>query len=400
MAAFLCESNQLPVRDTYDVIVAGGGVAGVAAALAARRSGARTLLLEKSTMSGGLATLGLVAIYLPLCDGAGRQVSFGLAEELLKLSVKYGLDTIPEAWKNGRSGSTERYQTNFSPAAFVIAIDELLEKEGVEVNYDTVVCRPVMEAGRCTHLVVENKSGRFAYGCGAVVDASGDADVFSRAGVPCEKGENGLTYWTYTVDQALLRRSLDVERVMLDNWLDMGGADEYGDCAPDAYPKYDGTDDRQVTRFLVDGRRQLRREIYEDGARKDRVIVTLPGMAQMRTTRRIVGARVIDSADYNKRFADSVGCVGDWRQAGMVWEIPYGSLYSETCGNLFAAGRCIGAANDAWQATRVIPGAAVSGQAAGTAAALCCREKVSAGALPVAMLQDALRRQGVALHAQ
>lgn len=398
--AFLSEANQLPVRDSYDVIVVGGGVAGVAAALAARRNGAKTLLLEKSTMSGGLATLGLVAIYLPLCDGNGRQVSFGLAEELLRLSGKYGLDTVPEVWKNGKPGGTARYQTNFSPAAFAIAIDELLEKEGVEVNYDTVVCRPVLEADRCAYLVVENKSGRFAYGCKAVVDASGDADVFSRAGVPCEKGENGLTYWSYTVDRALLQKSAGADRVMLDDWLDMGGADEYGDCAPGAYPKYDGTDDRQVTRFLLDGRRQLRREIYEDGARKDRVIVTLPGMAQMRTTRRIVGAKVIDSADCNKRFADSVGCVGDWRQAGVVWEIPYGTLYSESRGNLFAAGRCIGAANDAWQATRVIPGAAVSGQAAGTAAALCCREGVSARALPVAMLQKKLQDQGVLLHAE
>lgn len=398
MAEFVHESNQLSVRETYDVIVVGGGVAGVAAALAARRNGAKTLLLEKSTISGGLATLGLVAIYLPLCDGNGHQVSFGLAEELLKLSVKYGLNTIPAAWKNGAGDNKNRYATNFSPAAFAIAIDELLENEGVHINYDTVVCRPVMDAGRCTHLVVENKSGRFAYGCSAVVDASGDADIFARAGAKCEKGENGLTYWSYTVDKELLAQGMDAERVMLDDWLDMGGADEYGDCAPEAYCKYDGTDDCQVTRFLLDGRRQLRKEIYEDGARTDRVIVTLPGMAQMRTTRRIIGVETIDSQDYNRQFADSVGCVGDWRQSGMVWQIPYGTLYCSEFDNLYAAGRCISAANDAWQATRVIPGAAVSGQAAGTAAALCCRSGCTAKDLPVTLLQETLRKQGVMLY--
>ena len=398
MADFVRESNELSVRDTYDVIVVGGGVAGVAAALAARRNGAKTLMLEKSTISGGLATLGLVAIYLPLCDGKGKQVSFGIAEELLKLSTKYGLSTIPKGWQEGTGDVKNRYATNFSPAAFAIAIDELLENEGVDVNYDTVVCKPVMEAGRCTHLVVENKSGRFAYGCGAVVDASGDGDIFARAGAKYEKGENGLTYWSYTVDKELLARGMDAERVMLDDWLDMGGADEYGDCAPQAYSKYDGTDDRQITRFLLDGRRQMRKEIYADGARTDRVIVTLPGMAQMRTTRRIIGAVTIDSQDYNRQFPDSVGCVGDWRQSGMVWQIPYRTLYCSEFENLYAAGRCISATNDAWQATRVIPGAAVSGQAAGTAAALLCREKQTAASLPIALLQQTLEKQGVLLH--
>ena len=80
--------RQLPVSGRYDVIVVGGGIAGIAAALAAARTGAKTLLLEKMYLLGGLATSGLVTVYLPLCDGKGTQVSCGLAEELLRLSVK------------------------------------------------------------------------------------------------------------------------------------------------------------------------------------------------------------------------------------------------------------------------------------------------------------------------
>ena len=81
------ESLETPVVDAYDVCVVGGGVAGAAAALAAARRGVRTCLIEKEYALGGLATLGLVVIYLPLCDGRGRQVIGGISEEFLKLSL-------------------------------------------------------------------------------------------------------------------------------------------------------------------------------------------------------------------------------------------------------------------------------------------------------------------------
>jgi len=84
------EALTTEIKYETDVVVAGGGVAGVAAALAAARSGVKVMLLERSFMLGGLATAGLVTIYLPLCDGEGRQVSFGLSEELLKLSIEHG----------------------------------------------------------------------------------------------------------------------------------------------------------------------------------------------------------------------------------------------------------------------------------------------------------------------
>ena len=78
--------RKIPVKAEYDTVVAGGGIAGIAAAAAAARGGARVLLIEKQYMPGGLATAGLVTIFLPLCDGMGRQVTFGIAEELLRLS--------------------------------------------------------------------------------------------------------------------------------------------------------------------------------------------------------------------------------------------------------------------------------------------------------------------------
>ena len=79
----------------YDVAVVGCGVAGVAAAAAAARMGAKTVIIEKTCTPGGLATAGLINIFLPLCDGNGTQVTFGLADELIRLSLKYGPGKIP-----------------------------------------------------------------------------------------------------------------------------------------------------------------------------------------------------------------------------------------------------------------------------------------------------------------
>lgn len=389
------EERTISIRDSYDVIVAGGGIAGVAAALAAKRAGARTIIIEKSTMMGGLATLGLVAIYLPLCDGNGHQVTYGIAEELLKLSGKYGYSNIPEGWTEHKKNCSGRYMTDFSPAAFVIAIDELLESESIDISYDTLVCDTVREGKAITHVIVENKSGRYAYGCKAVVDATGDADLFYRAGAPCMKGDNGLSYWTYSIDPEKLKTA---DKIALENpnyWLNMGGAHELGYNSPTIKRRYDGTDDIDVTDFIIDGRRCIRDEIYENGKRKDRIITSLPGMAQFRTTRHIVGEYVLDDIDENRKFEDSIGTIGDWRFAGPIWQIPYRALYTEKISNMFAAGRIISAQGMAWQNTRVIPAAALTGQASGIAATMCARLKVEAWDLDYKEYAVQLSKQGI-----
>ena len=86
------ETREVTYKGEYDIIIAGGGIAGVAAALAARRLGSKVLLIEKSVMLGGLATLGLISWYEPLCDGDGRHIIKGISEELLLLSIQYGPD--------------------------------------------------------------------------------------------------------------------------------------------------------------------------------------------------------------------------------------------------------------------------------------------------------------------
>lgn len=113
-------TQEIPLRGSYDVVVCGGGVAGVGAALSARRAGKRVLLLEKSLFLGGLATLGLINFFVPMCNGRGRQIVTGLAEELLRLSIRYGYDTLPAEWASGEPGpgAKTRYVTRFSANIF------------------------------------------------------------------------------------------------------------------------------------------------------------------------------------------------------------------------------------------------------------------------------------------
>ena len=104
--------KKVPMKKQYDVIVCGGGVAGVAAAVTAAKEGFSTLLLEKSNILGGLGTLGLINLFVPMCNGRGKQIIFGLAEKWLRLSAQLGWDTIPDEWKNGepKEPTTVRYK--------------------------------------------------------------------------------------------------------------------------------------------------------------------------------------------------------------------------------------------------------------------------------------------------
>ena len=124
--------EQIPVRPTcYDVVVSGGGVAGVAAALTAARSGKQTLLIEKSNILGGLGTLGQVNLFVPMCNGRGTQIFFGLCEELAQLSRKYGWAQVPREWANGQPAepTTVRYCVRYSPVKLKTADAAQVKKD-------------------------------------------------------------------------------------------------------------------------------------------------------------------------------------------------------------------------------------------------------------------------------
>ncbi len=388
-------------ENTWDLLVCGAGVAGVAAALEAGRSGLRVALVEKTILPGGLATSGLVYFYLPLCDGHGTQVQFGLAEELLHLSLKYGPGVVPD-WQRG-GGAV--HGAAFSPAAFVLALDEALEEAQVEPWYDTLVCRPVVEAGRVVGVEVETKRGRERLLAPCVVDATGDADVAHGAGARCVAGTNIMSYWALQASLAAARRAAEEGdgTALLCGYLQGGDADHPPEeAAPDR--PWTGTDAQDVTAFVLEGRRMLRRHYagqHAQGgetARRNLYPLALPTMAQYRTTRRIVGRVTMQGGQEWQEREDSVALVTDWRQPGKVWEVPYGALLPEAVSGLLVVGRCLAAAGEAWQVMRVIPAAAASGQAAGMGAALSHRRGCSPDLLPARAIQEEMERRRWPYH--
>jgi 2-polyprenyl-6-methoxyphenol hydroxylase-like FAD-dependent oxidoreductase len=389
----------------YDVLIAGAGVAGIAAALEAARSGLRTALVEKTILLGGLATAGLVNIYLPLCDGRGRQVTFGITEELLHLSLKYGPGDIPAEWRSeDNAPRRKRLQATFSPASFVLALDEVLEAAGVDLWLDTLICTPRMEGPRITGLEVETKAGRGLLSARCIVDATGDADVAYRAGAPCAESGNWLSMWALQVSLERAQKAVeDRSAAALLEMVHLGG-DAWGNGHPGEMAKLGGTDARSVTQFVIESRRLLRAYYQKHHSkpgttgREARYPVTLPTMAQYRTTRRILGIEGLQDDQHGQRFESSIGLAADWRKPGYVWEIPYGALLPQGTSGLLVAGRCIAAEGDAWEVTRVIPAAALTGQAAGAAAALAVKQNCPPERLAIGDLQSELRQKLGPIH--
>jgi 2-polyprenyl-6-methoxyphenol hydroxylase-like FAD-dependent oxidoreductase len=386
----------------YDVLIAGAGIAGVAAALECARAGLRTALVEKTILLGGLATTGLINVYLPLCDGNGHQVTFGIAEELFHLSIKYGPGDIPN-WRDATRAPHPRFRTPFSPASFILALDEALAAAGVTLWLDTLICAPVLRGNRVIGVEIETKSGRGELRARCVVDATGDADIAFRAGALCAEADNWLTLWAIQVSLARAANALaQPDQVSLLDVIRFGG-DHAGEGAWDA-PKFRGTDAEEITRFVL-ASRAVMREHYraqharggETGRRK-LFPVTLPAQAQFRTTRHIIGQTTLTDGQHGIAFADSIGLIADWRKPGFVWEIPYGTLLPRQVTGLLVAGRCIASEHDAWEVTRVIPGCALTGQVAGIAARLAAQRDTTPDQLDARDVQRELAQQRIPFH--
>lgn len=385
-------------REAYDVVVVGGGIAGVAAAVAAARKGVSVLLLEKSIVLGGLATAGLISWYEPLCDGRGKQMIYGIGEELIRLTAKDSFDTIDPVWRDKTGGTpTKRFTNRFSPTLFAMTLDEYLQENNVKIMLDSHAVYPVMEGNLCRGVMVESKSGREFYPAGAVIDATGDAEIMDRAGVPTVKGGNWFSFVAHYTNRELAKKCAEGENMAACRKWMWVGSNMKGDGQPEGLPRMAGTTSQEITDFVLACRKAGLEKLRQEN-REDRDLSMIPFMPQFRTIRRIEG-KVLFKGIHDEKFQDNVGDCGDFRRAGIHCQIPYGCLYHPDFANLWAAGRIVSAEEgDGWEITRVIPVCALTGQAAGTAAALCAREGCTADELDIRLLQATLKADGVNIN--
>ena len=379
----------------YDVAVCGGGFAGISAALAAAREGKKVILFEKEYMLGGLGTAGLIAIYLPLCDGFGRQVSFGIAEELLKLSITYGADAgYPENWLDGIGTKTEndrRYSVQYNPQLFALLAEKLLIENGVEILYGSYVVAVETAQKKITTLYVENKSGRVSFAARSVVDATGDCDIAKFANIPTVTFQQGniLAGWYYYTNES----GYNLQQVGVS---DIPDEEKNGkERKPLINRRFTGLDGNDISQMVcLSHKATLDHWLKKRETDKNAVISTLATIPQLRMTRKIAGEYELAHTEMHTYFEDSIGMVSNWKKRGPVYEVPFRTLYNKKIKNLIVAGRCTSVNETLWDVMRVIPCCAVTGQAAGTAAAMTD----DFSTLDISALQQRLQEHGVVLH--
>ena len=447
-------SFQIPLTLEADVIVVGGGPAGLAAAIASARQGARTALIEGQGCVGGMATTGLVGPFMTSFDTAGsEQIVRGVFDELVRRMVAEGGAIHPSdvtAPSDYTSFIREAHNnvTPFDSEAMKFVAMEMLLEAGATVKLHTRLVRVLNRDEAIDGLVLADKSGLCLARGGTYVDTTGDGDVAAFAGNPFEKGRvpDGRLQ-----PATLFMRIGNVDDDRVCRWMreesrqgerlfatQIKRAREEGNFPADLpresvglykQPRkgewrvntsrilgIDGTDPDSLTKAEIAGRRQAAGlmkffRAYCPGLEQACLIETASRIG-IRETRRIEGLYRLTKEDVaeGRAFDDAIARysffmdihnpTGSGQETvqrlfitgGRYFEIPYRCLVPSRVRNLLVAGRCLSADHHANGAVRVMPACFATGQAAGTAAALCVADECLPGGLDVEKLRSTLRR--------
>ena len=386
-------ARELPVLHKTDVLVVGGGPAGICAAIAAKRAGVDVMLVERYGHFGGLWTGGLVLLIVGHFVNGGAQVCQGIGEEMMQR-----LEKLDGAIIDRRPGVAPTVDAE----AVKYLMIEMIEEAGVQVLLHCWGVDAIVNGASVQGAVFESKSGRQAILAKTVIDATGDGDLFAMAGASYERRSHnvGLVSRIGNLDRVdkskaanqskprHLGRATPVPGV---NWVNMHG------------PEVDGLDVEVLTRMEMNHRKFIWRNMQKTrdlpGYDQVYLVETAPQLG-VRITRVLHGLETIklDDLKSGREFPDVVGCGGGETGAKHgPWQIPYRALVPKEIDNLLAAGRCISAEIRMADLVRLIPNCFVSGHAAGVGAAVAVRDRCTPRQVDVLEVQKILREQGAFL---
>lgn len=429
----LTYQKQIPVTYDVDIMVAGGGPAGVAAAVAAARAGRSVFLAESSGSFGGAASQSLVPAFMQftdgvhfVADGIGRQVRDYIREHAPESFRQYCPDSIPiEILK--------------------LCYDEMVVSSGARFQFFTNVTDVVRQGGSVSHAICCAKGQTFAVKAQVFIDCTGDGDLAALAGAPFQKGDENGEMMAATlcglwagIDWQRVKGpdSRELDRAFADGvftnedrhlpgmWRIARGIG--GSNAGHVYGT-DGTQAQSLTQGMLEGRRQLQeyRRYYREyltGFEEAELVISAAQIG-IRETRRVEGDYRLNLEDFFNRavFEDEIGRYAypvdihsgkntqegyeEYHrkfeqlryQKGESYGIPYRSLVAKSLDNLLLAGRCISTDRAMEASVRVMPGCFITGQAAGLAAAIAAEEGCHVRFVPIARLQKALIQLGAYL---
>lgn len=422
---------ELPTFDTADVVVLGSGSAGSAAAIESARSGTDTLLVERYGFLGGTSTMVLdtfYGFYVPGNDG--QRVVGGLPWEIVERLREYGMVLErPSSYGAGQA-------VTYDPPTLAFVWEQMAQEAGVRLRLHTFCVDALVEEGRVTALVVAGKHGMGLIRGRIFIDASGDADLSFRAGVPFQSaGEDGpaqsLTT-TFRLGNVDTTRAKSIKRADLvhamkeanlsgtyrlpreEGSVHLTPLDGVVATNMTRIAAVDATDPVELTKAEVEGRKQtmeytrfLRERIpgYEQA-----YLMNFSTQIGIRETRRVYGDYRLTRDDVlqARRFPDAIAQCGapieehhagsdtrwEYVPNGATYDIPYRCLLPQAIDNLLIAGRCLSATHDAHASVRSMGQCMAMGQAVGTAAALSIAGATTPRALPIDQLQARLRADG------